>query len=98
MNHIEVNPRGIAASGFGLYQHWPLVSNRYCDNGRLMLISPTERNGTVKEEPWSTATKDKNTDIAKIPRSKSLSEVLKSARSKIGTWNYSVTVITANIS
>jgi F0F1-type ATP synthase membrane subunit c/vacuolar-type H+-ATPase subunit K len=91
MNHIEVNPGDVVVSDFGLYQHWSLVSNKLCDNGRFMLISATERNGTVKEEPWSTVTKDKNTYIAKMTHSKPLSEVLKRARSKIGTWNYSVT-------
>jgi hypothetical protein len=91
MNHIEVSPGDVVVSDFGLYQHWSLVSNRLCDDGRLMLISATERNGTVREESWSTVTKDKNTYIAKMAHSRSLPEVLKSARSKIGTWKYSVT-------
>ncbi|EKF9596217.1 lecithin retinol acyltransferase family protein [Vibrio cholerae] len=81
----------IIVSDFGIYQHWSLVSDTICDKGLPMLISATKRTGTVQEETWDVVTQGKHTYQAKISYERPVSEVLKLARSQIGTWKYSLT-------
>lgn len=81
----------IVVSNFGIYQHWSIVSDSLCEKGLPMLISATQRNGTVQEESWDVVTQGKHTYPAKVNYARSVSEVLKLARSQIGKWKYSVT-------
>lgn len=55
-----------------------------------MLISATERNGTVLEEPWGKVTQGKFTYPANLKSSIPGSIVLSLAKSQIGRWKYSV--------
>jgi len=91
MQSLVVKPGNVVVTDFGLYQHWSLVTDRFCENGRNMLISATKRNGTVKEEPWDVVTQGKSTYVASVSYTTPVSEVLANARSKIGSWRYSVT-------
>ncbi|RXJ72080.1 hypothetical protein CS022_18190 [Veronia nyctiphanis] len=56
-----------------------------------MLISATERNGTVREETWDEVVKGKPTYVADFTPVKSPEETLALARTQIGEWVYSVT-------
>ena len=84
-------PGDIVVTDFGIYQHWSLVSDQFCDIGKPLLISATKRNGTVSEEPWDIVTHGKETYVANISYSRPISEVLAMARSQIHQWQYSVT-------
>ncbi|MEJ1334534.1 MAG: lecithin retinol acyltransferase family protein [Candidatus Sedimenticola sp. (ex Thyasira tokunagai)] len=91
MEELAVNPGDVVVTDFGVYQHWSLVTDRVCDQGKPMLISATKRNGTVREEPWDVVTQGKNTYVANVETSKPIHQLLADARSQIGTWAYSVT-------
>jgi 5,10-methenyltetrahydromethanopterin hydrogenase len=77
---------------FGLvpYQHWSLVSNKKCKNGFYMLISASERTGTVEEEPIDVVTQGANTYKADLKFLLPVDEVIANAREFIGDWKYSV--------
>ncbi|MDF9401348.1 lecithin retinol acyltransferase family protein [Vibrio sp. 1180_3] len=81
----------IVVSNFGVYQHWSLVSDSFCEKGLPMLISATKRNGTVQEESWDVVTQGKHTYPAEVTYDRSVPEVLELARSQIGKWKYSLT-------
>ncbi|OQX39137.1 MAG: hypothetical protein B0D91_02295 [Oceanospirillales bacterium LUC14_002_19_P2] len=84
-----VKPGDIVVTNFPpLYQHWSLVTDRVCPNGRYMLISATDRNGTVKEETWDAVTQGKHTYIADFSYGIPLTDALVRARSQIGQWKY----------
>jgi hypothetical protein len=91
MNEIIVRPGDVVVTDFDFYQHWSLVTDRLCQQGKYMLISATSRNGTVKEEPWDVVTQGKHTYVADIETNKSVSNILSDARAQIGEWVYSVT-------
>jgi hypothetical protein len=91
MKIMEVHAGDIVVSDFGVYQHWSIVSDVIGSNGFPKLISATKRNGTVQEESWDVVTQGKRTYVANVERERSVQEILKLARSKIGTWVYSVT-------
>ncbi|CAH8206859.1 lecithin retinol acyltransferase family protein [Vibrio aestuarianus] len=90
MKTITVKAGDIVVSDFGIYQHWSLVSDTFCEKGLPMLISATKRNGTVKEEPWHVVTQGKHTYPVKDTYERSVNEVLELARSQIDTWKYSL--------
>jgi hypothetical protein len=90
VNTIIVNPGDVVVSEFGSYQHWSIVSDKLCHQGKYMLISATKRTGTVKEEPWDIVTNGKRTYVTKLETNKSISEILFQARSQIDKWKYSV--------
>lgn len=91
MKELNVQPGDIIATNFGIYQHWSLVTDRFCDYGNFMLISATKRNGTVQEEPWDIVTDGKESYVVESDINSSVSEMLTKARSQIGKWSYSVT-------
>jgi F0F1-type ATP synthase membrane subunit c/vacuolar-type H+-ATPase subunit K len=91
MIEIVVKPGDIVVSNFGVYQHWSLVTDRFCSAGKPMLISATKRNGTVQEEPWDDVVQGKETYVADIQHSHPVKTILENARSQIGEWAYSVT-------
>ncbi|HDY7489309.1 TPA: lecithin retinol acyltransferase family protein [Vibrio vulnificus] len=91
MSIQNLNPGDIVVSNFGVYQHWSLVSDSLCEKGLPMLISATQRNGTVQEESWEVVTKGKHTYPAKVTYDRPVPEVLELARSQIGKWKYSLT-------
>lgn len=88
---ICLNPGDVVVTNFTGYQHWSLVSDKFCDQGKPLLISATKRNGTVCEEPWDTVTHGKETYVADVSYARPVSEVLAIARSQVGQWRYSVT-------
>lgn len=90
MKQITVKPGDVVVSQFGVYQHWSIVSDRICSMGRNLLISATERTGTVKEETWDTVTQGKHTYVAELNSDKSVDQILFDARSQVGAWSYSV--------
>ncbi len=90
MQKTNIHTGDIVVSNFGVYQHWSIVSDTFCENGFPMLISATKRTGTVKEETWDIVTQGKHTYPAKVNYDRPVTEVLELARSKIGSWNYSV--------
>ncbi|MBR9865869.1 MAG: hypothetical protein GYB18_02005 [Oceanospirillales bacterium] len=91
MNNLEVQAGDVVVTQFGIYQHWSLVSDRFCSLGKNMLISATKRTGTVQEEPWDDVTQGKHTYVAITNSEKPISQILSDARSQIGNWVYSVT-------
>jgi len=91
MNNKLVKPGDVVATSFGIYQHWSLVSDRVCARGKPMLISATERHGTVKEEAWDVVTKGHKTYVVNIPFCKPVHEVISAARTQIDSWKYSLT-------
>lgn len=91
MKGIKVNPGDVVVTKFGLYEHWSLVSDRVCERGKPMLISATQRNGTVQEESWDKTTENKPTSVVSIGSIKETVDVLRDARSMIGEWQYSLT-------
>lgn len=90
MNEIVVNTGDVVVSDFGVYQHWSIVTDKLCSKGLPLLISATKRNGTVQEEPWEVVTNGKHTYVANIKYDRPVQEVLKLARSQIGSWKYSL--------
>lgn len=91
MNTINVKPGDIVATDFGLYEHWSIVTDKICDQGKYMLISATKRNGTVREEPWDTVTQGKKTIISDALPIGTVEEMLQKARTQIDIWKYAVT-------
>jgi hypothetical protein len=91
MKVLAVEPGNVVVTDFGIYQHWSLVTDKFCEKGRNMLISATKRTGTVKEETWDVVTQGKKTYVASVSYTTPVSEVLHNARSKIDSWQYSVT-------
>ena len=94
MKQMVVQPGDVVVTDFNFgpapYQHWSLVSDRRCKKGRYMLISATDRTGTVREESWDVVTQGKKTYVTDIQFKISPSELLDRARSQIGLWDYSV--------
>lgn len=72
------------------YQHWSLVSNKKCVNGYFMLISASERTGTVMEETVQEVVQGANTYKADLKTLLPAEEVISNARELIGNWSYSV--------
>nr|VVV06047.1 hypothetical protein AW0309160_03531 [Aliivibrio wodanis] len=91
MNSINVQPGDIVATDFGFYEHWSIVTDQICEQGKFMLISATKRNGTVNEEPWDVVTQGKKTVVSNATPVISVEEMLNKARTQIGKWSYSVT-------
>ena len=91
MKGLVVQAGDVVVTQFGIYQHWSLVSDKYCSLGKNMLISATKRTGTVNEEPWDDVTQGKHTYVAVSNTEKSIPQILLDARSQIGSWAYSVT-------
>ena len=91
MNRLEVSPGNVIVTNFFGYQHWSLVSDRFCPAGFPMLISATKRTGTVQEEPWEMVTQGKNSYVANINTNIPASKILRIARNQIGQWKYCLT-------
>lgn len=91
MHNLAVQAGDVVVTQFGLYQHWSLVSDKLCAQGKNMLISATKRTGTVQEETWDAVTQGKHTYVAVTETDKSIPEILSDARSQIGKWVYSAT-------
>lgn len=91
MNHVNVKAGDIVVSDFTGYQHWSIVTDKFCSDGKPMLISATKRNKTVEEEPWDTVTKGAHTYVAELTHSRTVQEIIENARSQIGQWSYSLT-------
>jgi len=87
---LDVKPGDVVVTNFGIYQHWSLVTDKYCNLLKPMLISATKRNGTVQEEPWDVVTGGEYTYVVDAKHKKTITEVLRLARSQIGNWSYSV--------
>jgi len=72
---------------FGLYRHLAIVSERFM-NGLPMLISSSLRTWEVREEAWDTVVNGRKWRSLGLIGPCTPSEVLRRARSKIGTkWN-----------
>ncbi|MDH5925917.1 lecithin retinol acyltransferase family protein [Vibrio lentus] len=91
MSIKNLNAGDIVVSNFGVYQHWSLVSDVLCEKWLPMLISATQRNGTVQEESWDIVTKGEHTYLTEVTYDRPVPEVLEVARSQIGKWKYSLT-------
>jgi hypothetical protein len=89
--HYSPQPGDILVTNFKLYQHWSLVSDKKCLQGKPMLISATKRNGTVQEETWDTVTKGHDSYITDLKHIQPIQEIVDTARSQINKWRYSVT-------
>jgi hypothetical protein len=90
MKNLVVQAGDVVVTQFGIYQHWSLVSDRFCSLGKNMLLSATKRTGTVQEESWDDVTQSKHTYVAISNSEKSIPQILSDARSQIGNWIYSV--------
>ncbi|WP_298906106.1 lecithin retinol acyltransferase family protein [uncultured Aliiroseovarius sp.] len=78
----------VVVTDMGAYQHYSVVSDRRCAAGKLMLISATQRNGTVREEPYDIVAGKRNTYVVQTENKRPVSEVLKLAREQIDSWKY----------
>ena len=87
---MNIKPGDIVATDYGVYDHWSIVSDRFCDAGKHMLISATRRNGTVKEEPWDIVVDGKET--VRVPCKSSIKKklIVAKARREINIWEYSL--------
>ncbi|OED55747.1 hypothetical protein BEI46_09585 [Aliivibrio fischeri] len=90
MNMLEVAPGDLIKSNFGSYDHWSIVSDSLCENGKFKLISATKRNGTVKEEEWDVVVNGKYTVVSNVESKYSPDEIIANARSQIDSWKYSL--------
>ncbi len=90
MDQIVVSPGDIVVTNFSGYQHYSIVSNKRCDEGKPMLISASRRTGTVQEEPWDLVTRGKKTYPTRISHELPLHQILINARAMIGQWQYCV--------
>ena len=90
MKKLIVKAGDVVVTEMGFYQHWSIVTGEVCPNGTPMLISATQRNGTVLEEPWQIVTHGKETYVVDFARPQTTPQFLARARSKIGEWPYSV--------
>lgn len=94
-DYTTLAPGDILVSDFSFgpidYQHWSLVSDRRCEQGIYMLISATERTGTVCEEPAHEVIQCANTYKALHKSLLPVPKTLNLARTHIGKWDYSVT-------
>lgn len=94
-DYTALVPGDILVSDFSFgpidYQHWSLVSDRRCEQGIYMLISATERTGTVCEEPAHEVIQCANTYKALHKSLWPIPKSIELARSHIGKWDYSVT-------
>jgi len=84
------NAGHIVVSDFGFYNHHAIISNCIGNDGRPMLISLTKKNGTVKEENWTTVTQGRPTRLLNVDGPLSPLEALQRARSQIGKSKYSL--------
>nr|VFJ91565.1 MAG: Lecithin retinol acyltransferase [Candidatus Kentron sp. LFY] len=93
MDELIVEAGDVVATDFGLYTHLSLVTDRFSDTGKPMLISASGRTGTVLEKDWDVVTEGRKTWITKtkVKSLMSVHEVLARAREQIGEWSYSVT-------
>ncbi|MCM0147188.1 lecithin retinol acyltransferase family protein [Photobacterium galatheae] len=95
MDFSTIKPGDVLVSNFTFgpfpYQHWSLVSDRKCPEGYYMLISASERTGTVREETVKLVTQGAQTYIADIRLQRPIEEVIANARKQIDIWKYSVT-------
>lgn len=73
------------------YEHFSLVTDNKSDDGLYMLISATERTGTVKEEPIQQVVQGYPTHKVKLPSQLPADKVIENARECIDNWDYSVT-------
>ncbi|PSV11671.1 hypothetical protein C0W59_19255 [Photobacterium kishitanii] len=90
MNMQSIKAGDIVVSDFDLYEHYSVVSDEISTDGKPLLISATQRHGTVKEETWDVATQGKDTFLANKQSNLSVAEILNNARSQIDKWHYSV--------
>lgn len=88
MNQVE--PGDVVVSEFDGYQHYAIVSDTRGPDGKPNLISATNRNKTVKEEPWDTVTKGRHTYVASCNCQFSPDEIVQRAKSKTNHWCYDV--------
>lgn len=92
MDNLIVQAGDVVVTQFDTYQHWSLVSDRICPDGKNMLISATKRTGTVQEEPWDNVTKGKHSYVAISNSEKPIYQILSDARSQIDNWIYSIEI------
>ena len=95
MDFSTIKPGDVLVSNFSMgpfpYQHWALVSDRKCSDGFYMLISASERTGTVKEEKVGVVTQGAKTYLADINLPVPVGLAIQKARAQVDVWKYSVT-------
>lgn len=84
----SLKPGDVIAISMGIYKHWAIVSDRRCPRGKPMLISATNRNGTVAEERYDIVVSDKAVNYAPVKPDLPAHQILANARSQIGSWHY----------
>ena len=72
----------------GIYGHYSIVSNQYCESGKPKFISARDYTKIVREEPWDEVVGNRATVVIESFPKFSVSEILARARSKIGSWKY----------
>ncbi len=84
----KFKPGQLITTDFGTYMHYSIVSDAWCDQGELMLISATAKTNTVTEEPYDDLVRGRSTQLASSQSSRPVDEILSKARSQIGKWEY----------
>ena len=86
----QFNPGDVLAISCGIYTHYTIISDQYGPDAKPMLISASNRTGTVREEIWSNVITNEKIKHHPKPRSVSAETVLKRARSQAGSWSYNL--------
>lgn len=74
---------------FGLFTHRALVSSRFGHGGKPMLISATNRTGTVLEEHWDAVVQGMPVKLVTQPQTFHHGlQVIERARAHIRRWRY----------
>lgn len=85
-----MTPGSTLAVDCGAFTHYAIISDQLGPDGMPKLISASKRTGTVKEETWSDVISNEKTKILPFVGTLTAEEVLSKARSRIGSWVYSV--------
>jgi hypothetical protein len=85
------NSGDIIAIYCGLFVHYSIISDRLGPDLKPMLISASNRTGTVSEEAWNNVLSNEKTKHYPKPSHIKAYTILEKARSQIGSWSYSLT-------
>jgi hypothetical protein len=86
----QFNPGDVLAVFCTAYTHYSIISDQQGLDNKPMLISASNRTGTVREEVWSNVVGTAKVKVHPKPENIATSVVLENARSQIGSWTYSL--------
>lgn len=84
------SPGDIVAVHCGTFTHYAIVSDQFGPDLKPMLISASNRTGTVREEIWSQVIRNEKVKHIHKPNNIDVDTVLEKARKQIGYWSYNL--------